>query len=391
MRFAVLGAGLLGLVGGGALIGGVLGTGACGSCRGDGGAEKKIAGAARAVDPESARGGSGSAGKAGSAGSAVKAGSAGPAAVGGGAGGAATAAPGSAASSPTGAGSGEARDTLAAMAGKPVAGKPVAGGAIAAEALAAGSDERAAIRDAGALSAWSAVLERGRLLERRGQRGAAWGRIGAAAEGNAWLVDETDGAAGLGIRVAGVGGRALEVSPGERVLAWGAWAVDGERRWVWRVDRMVRLGDAAAGASSAAAGPGGPPVPAVPLPGRLLGELSAAPADAVPPSQRTTGSGQVVFRVVASPAKPGDGWTVADEAKGPPTAVVVLPGEAAVRGGLDYLSADERWSLSPGQWYAAPVTAPGKAPRAGELPVLRARAAPARIPTPAPPVPARRR
>ena len=94
-----------------------------------------------------------------------------------------------------------------------------------------------------AYPAWGAVLERAALLGRRGERGAAYGRI-ASADGATWLIDETPAARGLGIRLAGAGGAALEVTPGQRVLAFGAWEAV-ERRWVWKVVRLVALQGAA--------------------------------------------------------------------------------------------------------------------------------------------------
>ena len=220
----------------------------------------------------------------------------------------------------------------------------------------------------GALPAWTAVRERGRLLARREERGAVWGRPSAAL-GQVWLLDESEDAAGLGIRLAGAGGRAL-APPATRVIAWGAWGTGEQRRWVWRVDRMVAL-----------PGPGKPAPPArIPLPGHLVTELNAAPEGALPPSERTR-SGPIAFAVLAAPVKPGDGWTIADQVGGDPAAALLLPGEAPLHGGLDYLSPDERWSLEPGAWYAAEVSV-GRPPRSGELRVLRARAAPARIPPP---------
>jgi hypothetical protein len=92
--------------------------------------------------------------------------------------------------------------------------------------------------------------------------------------------------------------------------------------------------------------------------------------------------GPVLFTVLSPPAKPGDGWVIADEAKGPPMAFLLLPGEAPIYGGLDYMSPDERWPLEPGSWYAVPVTVSARPPRKGELPVLRATQAPARVPPP---------
>src|SRR5690606_14408300 len=119
-----------------------------------------------------------------------------------------------------------------------------------------GLSEEELVRRTGAVPAWQAALDRGRLLARRGERGAALGRVGAEAGGYRWLIDETDRAGGLGIRIAaaagaGRDGEALPVEEGMRVMAAGAWEVDEERRWVWRVTRMIRLPDGAGGAGAA--------------------------------------------------------------------------------------------------------------------------------------------
>jgi hypothetical protein len=372
-----------------AALGGLLAAGGCGGER----ARAPVADARREVDPEVARGGSG-----------VTA-SGPPATIQGGA-------------------AGPARGL--AEASGPEDGP---GGPIEVEEPPPGRGEEAVLAAAEALPAWSAVLARGRLLDRRGERGAAWGRVVAGPWHTAWLMDETEAGAGLGIALAGAGGRKLEVKPGARVVAWGAWAAEGEaqKRWVWRVDRLVGLppakaGSAAPGAGSAASGSAASgsaasgsaasgsaasgsaasgsaasgsaasgsaaSAPAL-LPSARIGELAAPPADALPPSQRVQ-SGMLLFIVVAAPAKPGDGWSVADAPKQPAAALLVLPGEAAVYGGLDYLAPEERWALQPGAWYAVPVTAPSKPPRDGALPVLRAQAAPSRVPPPPAP-PARKR
>lgn len=270
----------------------------------------------------------------------------------------------------------------------------VPGGPIPVAPFPPGTDEAAFLTAAGARPAWTAARDRAGLLARHGQRGAAWGLGRRDASGQLWLVDPTETAATLGIRLAGAGGRALDAGAG-RIVAWGAWGVDDQRRWTWQVERMVAL-------PPAAGQPAPPePLPSPPLPGHLVAD-GPRPADAVPPSQLQK-SGQVVFVVVAPPAKPGDGWTIADEVKAQPTALLVLPGEAAIYGGLDYLSPDERWPLVPGAWYAAaaapskssraskPSAAPSKPPRPsgkppapGDLPVLRAVAPPDRVPPPAP-------
>jgi hypothetical protein len=254
------------------------------------------------------------------------------------------------------------------------------------------TDEAAFLAAAGARPAWTAARDRADLLARHGHRGAAWGHLRRDASGQTWLIDPTETATTLGIRLAGSGGRALD--PG-RIVAWGAWAVDDQRRWTWQVERMVAL-------PADARRPAPPdPLPSPPLPAHLVGEQPQPPEGALPPSQLHK-SGPIVFVVLAPPAKPGDGWTIADQGgKAPPTALLVLPGEAAIYGGLDYLSADERWPLAVGSWYAVSAAAgkssrarpsastskprpgkPGKPPAPGDLPVLRALAPPARVPPP---------
>jgi hypothetical protein len=252
------------------------------------------------------------------------------------------------------------------------------------EAMPAGSDERALL--ARAMPAWTAVRARATLLARRGQRGAVWGRVIPPLDGTLWLLDETEAATGLGIRMVGAGQRELSLAPGRRVVAWGSWSVDRDRRWVWTADRLVALPASAVPDRASPA----PSSSVAPLPGQLVGELAEPPEGAVVPSQRQK-AGPVVFAVVAAPVKPGDGWAIADQSKGPATAALLLPGEAPIYGGLDYRSPDERWPLEPGQWYAVSATVPRRsargAPGAGELPVLRAAAAPVRVPPPpAPPV-----
>lgn len=210
-----------------------------------------------------------------------------------------------------------------------------------------------------AYTAWGAVLDRAALLVRRGERGAAYGRVAAVA-GGTWLMDETTTAAGLGIRIAGKGGARLDVSPGQRVLAFGGWEADGPR-WLWRVERLVALarGDAAM------------PAPAgEPLPGKLVAAGAA-------------GEGARTFWVVSSPVKAGDGWTIADARDGPPVATLLLPGEmlGAPYGGLDYRAPEERWTLARGKPYAAPMTEV-ELRRKLPLPVLRATTPPVAVTAP---------
>ncbi len=225
------------------------------------------------------------------------------------------------------------------------------------EELAAGAAEASVLEEARAVPAWTAVLERSRMLARRGERGAVFGRVGppvGGAGGASWLLDESDTARGLGIRIATASGGAFPAPAGERVLARGAWTTDPDRRWLFVADRLQRLPPASGDVASAAGDAF--------LPGELV--RTGEPRE-----------GDREFVVVAAPAKPGDGWGIADKKGVPPAEVLLLPGEAAIYGGLDFLSPDERWSLEVGKRYAAPVV-PIKTARKPPLPLLRATAAP---------------
>ena len=260
-------------------------------------------------------------------------------------------------------------------AGAAQAGEPDRPGGVALEALPAGTSEEELAEEHGAVPAWQTVLDRGRLLGRRGERGAAIGRVGPLVDGSRWLIDESDEARGLGIRLAappGAGDAALPLEDGGRVLATGAWAVDAERRWVWQVERLIEL-PAREGATAPVGAAGGADAdgPRRPLPADLIQQAEEVPEGA-----------REVF-VVAAPVKPGDGWEVADAAGQPASARLRLPGEASPYGGQDFLAADERWRLELGKRYAVRVVEPRRT-RKGALPLLRAREPPVRLPDPPP-------
>jgi hypothetical protein len=234
------------------------------------------------------------------------------------------------------------------------------------------------------LPAWSAVAARSQMLARRGATGAVTGRLGGdAAPGLRWLIDETEGAGALAIRAAlpADGGW---IPVGARVVLVGAWEVDEHRRWQLAARSVLVLG-------------GAPPAAEPALqPGLRVEQADAAPAGALPPSQ-LAGIGDLLFSVVAPPAKPGDGWEITDvaaaeprparrAARAPvaPVARLLLPGERAAYGGQDMLAPDEVWPLERGAVYV--VRASRVAPaRKGELPLHRALSVPRRIPEPPPP------
>ncbi len=243
------------------------------------------------------------------------------------------------------------------------------------------------IAELGAVSAWQAVIDRAQLLQRRGQRGVVYGRVGAAimvvnpmalqapdagvrvdagliASPYTWLVDDAEGNGSLGIRVK-LGGKAKE---GDRVALDGAWALDDQRRWFWNVDAVQ-------------------PVPAAP-PSDLKEPPAAAPGHSIvngdlPGGARTISLAKdgdaVYFQLVGpAPANIGDGWAVADELGNPTYALLNLPGERASYGGQDMRQADERWVLKRGQTYSVRI---GKVRKRGiDKPALiNARTAPIRV------------
>ena len=266
-----------------------------------------------------------------------------------------------------------ARDDAGAAA---AASAPEGGGGVALERLPAGTSEEELAGELGAVPAWQAVLDRGRLLGRRGERGAAIGRVGPVVDGSRWLIDESEEARGLGIRLAAPGeDSALPLEDGQRVLAAGAWTVDAERRWVWQVERLIEL--------PARAAPAGPTPATAGAAGTDDGEARRPlPADLIRRAEEVPeGARELV--VVAAPVKPGDGWEVAEAPGAPASALLRLPGEGSPYGGQDYLAADERWRLEPGKRYAVRVIEPRRT-RKGALPLLRAAAPPVRLPDPPP-------
>jgi hypothetical protein len=66
---------------------------------------------------------------------------------------------------------------------------------------------------------------------------------------------------------------------------------------------------------------------------------------------RPRDNGIVVFGVIRSPKRPGDGWIVGDNSFSTPSAVLMLPGERDSYGGHDLRHDDERWQLKRGVLY----------------------------------------
>jgi hypothetical protein len=246
------------------------------------------------------------------------------------------------------------------------------------------------IADLGAVSAWQAVIDRAQYLARRGQYGVVYGTLGEpimvpgpppepaidAGVGKpidaglvpseyVWLVDDTEGNGALAIRV--MLGKA-DVKQGDRVALRGAWMVDADRRWYWKVDKVTPL----------------PPAPPSDLedppsaPGHQIVEGNLAPGSR--PISLAKDGDAVYFSLTGpnQPVMPGEGWPVADELGNPVFALLNLPGERPSFGGQDFRTPDERWYLKRGQVYWVRI---GKIRRpAPDKPALiNARTAPVRV------------
>ncbi len=211
-----------------------------------------------------------------------------------------------------------------------------------------------AIADLGAIPAWQAVVDRAQYLGRRGQHGVVFGTLdgavgssgsgsGSAASPYIWLVDDTEGNGALAIRVE-LGAKAGTTKEGDRVALGGAWALDDDRRWYWKVDAVSPLPPAP---PSTAKDP-----PSAPGHQIVNGDL---PAGSRTISLAKEGDPAYFQLVGPPPANPGEGWPVADELGNPVYALLNLPGERASYGAQDMRSADERWQLKRGVTYVVRI------------------------------------
>jgi hypothetical protein len=239
------------------------------------------------------------------------------------------------------------------------------------------SRESEALRGASAVSAWSAVLERDRMLGRREASGAVWGRY-AEVDRESWLVDEDEGDGALAVRLLMPAG--VHVGEGTRVVIWGAfWAENGV--WRFKVEKIARLETRHGG-----------PLPLLP-PGLHPHTRSPAPIGAKVIGANISAPSWLIFEVVEGPLKMGDGWlavapgTAATwrvarrSGKGQMVAArLFLPGERLIFGGQELLSREERWALRVGRSYVVWVEPPrgGRRTTAG-LTQWRARSLPTEV------------
>ncbi len=225
------------------------------------------------------------------------------------------------------------------------------------KAFDAGDDEDAALRAIRALPAWSAALERYRLLARRGQSGPIHGLI-IDSETGLRLVDETIGDGALSIAIALPEG--LSLTPPMRAVLWGAWKPEQEPSWRWHATRVASLA------------PPKQPITQVPPLEPLAAEM---PSDAVLVSKASRRGGTISFVVKKESDRVGDGWLIADDNKGKAVARLLLPGERETYGDQSEIASDERWKLGSNKRYWLTVRS-FRSGRLGDLPVLRAKSAP---------------
>jgi len=228
--------------------------------------------------------------------------------------------------------------------------------------------ETVTVAKLGAVPVWQTVVDRARYLERRGQRGIAYGSLGdAATSPYRWLVDDTEGNGALAIRIALPPGQTA--ASGDRVAVGGAWAVDDTQSWFWRATTVTPL----------------PALPAIkpkdPLaqPGHVAAE-GELPRDARPISAAKEGELCYFSVVTDPPVLDGEGWLVADSPAGRPYALLNMVGERASFGAQDLREPGERWRLKRGETYwvrIGPVHRHG----AEKLATINARTAPVRVTT----------
>jgi hypothetical protein len=227
-----------------------------------------------------------------------------------------------------------------------------------------GGDEAKALAALLALPAWTGVVERYRLLARRGQAGILVGLL-VEHEGTLRLVDESEGLGTLSIPVTLPTHVRLDAPL--RVVLWGAWHVEEGKPFVWAATRVETLRGAAT-----------PPEFA---PGLVARDLSPS-EQPVSASAVGRGGGKIWFRVSEQQGRVGDGWLIADGPEGPPVARLFLPGERGSYGDQSRVVDSERWKLTKGHSYWLEIRR-FRPPNEGVLPVFRARTPPFRYTKPA--------
>jgi hypothetical protein len=249
------------------------------------------------------------------------------------------------------------------------------------------------IADLGAISAWQAVIDRAQYLARRGQHGVVYGTLGGpimvpgptpelpvdagigvkpidaglVPSEYVWLVDDTEGNGALAIRVM-LGTQPAAPKQGDCVALAGAWVLDDNKHWFWKVDRVTPL----------------PPAPPSDIkdppaaPGHQIVDGNLAPGSRTISVARDNDAVYFMLTGPNQPVLPGEGWPVADELGNPIFALLNLPGERPSFGGQDFRTADERWVLKRGFVYWVRI---GKIrrPSPDKPALINARTAPVRV------------
>jgi hypothetical protein len=247
-----------------------------------------------------------------------------------------------------------------------------------------------------AVPAWQTVVDRANYLERRGQRGVAYGVLGGpvmvlgpapvaptdagvvrlpdagmVASEFMWLVDDTEGNGALAIRVK-LGTFGGTLNAGDRVALGGAWVLDDERHWYWKVDALTKLPPTPPPEPGAVVDPPSPPGHDIPV------------VDHFPSGARTIAfarDNDLVFFTVNGrpPAIDGEGWPVSNELGDPVFALLNLPGERPSFGAQDMRTPDERWQLRRGWVYSVRIGKIRKSADPTKPATINARTSPIRI------------
>jgi hypothetical protein len=237
-----------------------------------------------------------------------------------------------------------------------------------------GMEEATALRELDAVPVWDAVVSRGDYLGRRGKQGAIHGRLGEPVSGESgayrWFIDDIEGSGALGVRLAY--DPALAPEPGQRLLVWGAWEVDGDLRWYWKATRMARLEARDIDA----------PVEARSEPGHVIAAIATPPEGAIPVSEAVAKPppqpADIIFEVTRVPGSRFTGWEIGDRTRWKPVARLYLPGERESHGAQDLRSPGEYWTLERNTRYVVRVQRISP-PRPGVRTRLKAINAPRRV------------
>ncbi len=218
-----------------------------------------------------------------------------------------------------------------------------------------GGEESKALADRQVLPAWSAVHERYRLLDRRGESGLVFGTLLENDQG-LWLVDETEGEGTLAISVLLPGKPKLALAT--RVVLRGAWKLSSEKHWQWKTDAIWTMSEKKSES-------------VLRFPPGLVAHKQESRKLSSPSTVSANMGGTISFRVVQPPKQIGDGWLIGDAKGGAAVARLMLPGERSPYGDQSDLSVEEQWQLALGTRYWVQINR-FRRPKSKVLPIVRA-------------------